>query len=141
MKRTITTIVTAILMTLSFSSFAKSTIKPEKAKAAKEILINYIETTTIGRVDFNKSLFTEDFTYENTYNNCKHHKKDYLKFLKQNKGLTYNCTTKFEILDTTQDITIAKTTQTFETFTRVDHITMINSKDGWKINSITTSYL
>lgn len=143
MKKVITTIVTAVLMTLSFSSFASTTINPLKVKDAKEILLTYVEAISIGSTDFNKFLFADDFQYENSANsnNKKYGKKEYLEFLKQNKGTIYNCETKSKILDQTGNTAIAKTVLKFENFTRVDHITLTQTKDGWKICKVVSSYL
>jgi len=140
MKTTIATIAAAVLMTLSLSSFA-STNNPLKLKGATEILLTYTEATTIGTTDMNKYLFTADFQYENLANNNKADKKAYLKFLKQNEGLTFDCKTKTEILDQTGNTAIAKTSYAFKDFTRVDHITLTQTKEGWKISKVITSYL
>lgn len=139
MKNTIATIATALLMTLSFS-FAHASNNPLKTKDAKGILITYVESSSVGNTDYNNLLFTADFQYENTANKTKHTKTSYLKFLKENEGIVNNCRTSYEILDATNSIAIAKSTSTFDTFTRVDHITLTNSKDGWKISKVTTSY-
>lgn len=140
MKRTIATIATAVVMTLSFSSYATTTINPLKTKKANEILLTYVEATSIGNLDLNKYLFTEDFQYTNTANKGKYGKKEYLEFLKINKGINYNCTTSYEILDQTSSTAMAKSIMKFENFTRVDHITLEQSTDGWKISKVITSY-
>lgn len=140
MKRTIATIATAVLMTLSFSSFANSNSNPLKEKDAKEILLTYVEATAVGTIDYNKFLFADDFEYTNTTTEEKFSKKQYLSFLKENKGLQYNCKSNYEILDRTGNTAVAKSTMKFDNFTRVDHITLTNSKDGWKVSKVVTSY-
>jgi len=141
MKTTIATIAAAVLMTLSLSSFASTSNSPLKLKGATEILLTYTEATTIGTTDMNNHLFTNDFQYENLANNNKADKKAYLKFLKQNEGLTFDCKTKTEILDQTGNTAIAKTSYAFKDFTRVDHIILTQTTEGWKISKVTSSYL
>ena len=142
MKKVITSIVTAVLMTLSFASFAITPrTNPLKVKEAKEILLTYVEAISMGSTDFNNYLFSDDFQYESTTNNKKFNKKIYLDFLKKNKGLVYQCETNSQILDQTGDTALAKTTLKFASFTRVDHITLIRTSDGWKVNKVVTSYL
>lgn len=140
MKRTIATIATAVLMTLSFSSFANSGNNPLNSKPAKAILSTYVEAITIGNTDLNDFLFTEDFQYENTTNERKYGKKEYVLFLKQNKGITYDCNSNFEILDQTENTAIAKTTMKFKNFTRVDYITLVNSNGSWQVSKVITTY-
>lgn len=141
MKKNITTILTAVLMVISLSSYANSIVNPLKEKMAKDILLNYVEATSIGSTAHNTYLFTDDFEYENTANHDKFNKKDYLKFLKENEGITYQCKTTHEMLDQSGNTAVAKSTLVFENFIRVDYITMTQSKDGWKISKIITSYL
>lgn len=141
MKRTITTILAAVLMTISLSSFANNSKNPLRNMEVESIVNTYIEYSVLGKIELNNFLYADDFIYENTANELKTNKKEYLNFLKKNKGLSYNCTVSYEILDSNPNMTFAKTVYKFENFTRVDHITLLKSKDCWKINKITTSYL
>lgn len=141
MKSKIVTITTTLMMILSLSSFGATVSNPLKAKNAHEILITYAECSSFGNTEYNKYLFTEDFQYENVSNNSKVGKREYLRFLKENKGLNYDCKTRSEILDLTNDTAVAKTTYTFSNFTRVDFVTLSQTKEGWKISKVITSYL
>jgi hypothetical protein len=137
----ITTILAAVLMTISLSSFANSSANPLREKNAKDILLTYVEATALGTSDFNNYLFTKDFQYENLANKDKFGKRKYVKFLDSNKGLNYNCNKSYEVLDVAGKTAIAKSTLVFENFTRVDHITLTQTKDGWKISKVVTSYM
>ncbi len=137
----ITTILAAVLMTISLSSFANSSANPLREKNAKDILLTYVEATALGTSDFNNYLFTKDFQYENLANKDKFGKREYVKFLDSNKGLNYNCNKSYEVLDVAGKTAIAKSTLVFENFTRVDHITLTQTKDGWKISKVVTSYM
>lgn len=139
MKKTILTIATALVMTLT--SFANSTITPLNVKDAKSVLLTYLEATSVGNTDFNNFIFTNGFSYKNTANGDKYGKRDYLAFLKENQGLSYNCEKQSEIISQNSKTTVAKTTLKFQDFTRVDEITLKHSKKGWKISKVVTSYL
>ena len=141
MKGAILTITAAVLMTLSFSSFANNSIHPLRKIDAKDILLTYAEATSVGNNELSKFLFTNDFEYVNMANGKTSNKATYLKFLNENKNISYNCKTEYEILDSTGTTAVAKTTYKFEHFTRVDHITLTQTKDGWKVNKVITSYL
>jgi hypothetical protein len=140
MKKTLSTIATVLLMIVSLSSFAASEVNPLKNMDSKAFLITYVEATTLGSDIYNKYLLTEDFEYSNTSNNDSFNKKAYLKFLKDNKGLKFNAETSYEILDETGKTCIAKAISTFENFTRVDHITLNKTNDGWKVSKVVTTY-
>jgi len=141
MKRTITSIATVLLMVMTLSSFATSNSNPLKYKDAKEILLTYTEAASEGNIEFNNFLFTENFKYSNKANETTYTKKAYISFLNSNKGLQYNCETKHEVLNTSTKMAVAKTTFKFDCFTRVDHITLVQTDEGWKISNIVTSYL
>lgn len=141
MKKTITTIATALFMLVSLSSFATSaSINPLKNMNSKAIVMTYIEATTLGSDMYTRFLLTDDFEYINTSNKGTHNKKAYLKFLKDNKGLKFHAQTAYQILDETGDICIAKATSEFENFTRVDHITLNKTAQGWKVSKVVTTY-
>lgn len=141
MKKTLATIATAVLMTLSFSSFANSTVEPINTKEAKEVLNDYVEAISTGKADFNKYTLAKDFQFENEESKLKFGKKAYLKFLNETKGLNYDCEYITQIVEQTDATTIATTSMKFKNFTRVDHITLKKSNNEWKISKITTTYL
>jgi len=140
MKTTLSTIATAFLMIISLSSFASPKLNPLKNMDTKAIVITYIEATTLGSDIYNKYLLTDDFEYINTANQDSFNKKAYLKFLKANKGSKSNAKTDYQILDETGKTCIAKSVSKFENFTRVDHITLNKTNEGWKVSKVVTTY-
>lgn len=102
--------------------------------------MTYLEATTLGSVELNKFLFADDFQYNNTANNDHFNKKQYTSFLKAHKGVKFDCTTAYEILDQTGNTCLAKATMTFKNFTRVDYMTLSHGEDGWKVSKVVTTY-
>ncbi|QBQ42879.1 hypothetical protein E2P86_17740 [Sphingobacterium psychroaquaticum] len=140
MKRTVTTIAAAFIMIASFSSFAAEKANPLRNLDSKNIVLSYLEATTAGNVVWNKHLFAEDFTYSNVANGDNFSKKQYRAFLKATKGLKYDCTTTYEILDEAGQTCMAKATMKFDNFTRVDYITLSKSQEGWQVSKVLTTY-
>lgn len=140
MKTTIKSIATALLMIVSLSSFAKVNANPLMGKSTADIMVAYAEAVVEGNSLLNKYLFTEDFTYENTANQQTFDKKKYMKLIESNKGLKFDCTTNYQILDQTGKSCVAKVTMDFETFQRVDLITSKFTEEGWKISEVVTTY-
>lgn len=140
MNNIIATIATLFTLVFSFNASAKEITNPLKDVNTKKIALVYVEAITLGNTEFNKHLFTSDFEYHNTGNDQVCSRTKYLNFLKANKGLKYNCTTTYEILDEAGATSVAKATMKFENFTRVDYITMVQSKDGWKVSKVVTTY-
>lgn len=140
MKKTFSTIATALLMIISLSSFAAPKVNPLKNMNTKAFLLTYIESTSLGSDMYNKYLLTDDFEYFNTANENSFNKKQYLKFLKDTKGLKYDAQTDYQILDESGKTCVAKAVSTFKNFTRVDHITLNKTQDGWKVSKVVTTY-
>ena len=140
MKRAITTIATVFLLVIGLTLSDKPMANPLKSFDNKAIVKTYLQVLTTGDLQFNKHLYTEDFTYRNAHNNTENSKAEYLKFLKSTKGLQYDCETSYEILDQTAMTTVGKAIMKFPTFTRVDFITLQKSNDGWKVKEVVTSY-
>lgn len=140
MKTTLTTIAAALIMTTSFSSFATEKANPLKNVESDMVLNTYLEATTVGSTAMNKFLFADDFEYRNVNNDDRSNKKQYAKFLKANKGIQFNCESSYEILSQDGKVCMAKATMKFDNFTRVDYITLSQSKDGWKVSKVETTY-
>jgi len=141
MKKSITTIATALMMIVSFSSFAKSTNNPLTNLSSKATIKAYLEANALANLSSNPQLFASDFEYQTTSKpNEKFNKKQYRDFLKNTKGLQYDCTTSYEIIDESSDISIAKATMTFQNFTRVDYITLTRNHNNWQVSKVVTTY-
>lgn len=140
MKKIILTVVTLFTLAFSFNASAIEAFNPLKDVNAMKIALTYVEAITLGNTEFNKYLFTSDFEYRIAATDQVHNRATYLKYLKGNQGLKYNCETSYEILDQTGPTCMAKATMKFEKFTRVDYITLLQTQDGWKINKVVTTY-
>lgn len=140
MKTTMTTIVTAFIMMLSFNSFASIEVNPLKNLSSSKIVIAYLEAATEGSLDMNKYLFSDDFIYLNSASNKSYTKREYTAFLKANKGLKYDCETSYEILDECGKACVAKVSMKFKTFTRIDYVSLSQGADGWKVSKVVTSF-
>lgn len=140
MKKTLTTIFTAIIMISTFGSFAAEKNNPLKNAASNKVITSYLEATTLGSVELNNFLFAEDFQYRNSVNKDSYGKKAYMRFLKAHKGVTFDCQTTYEILDQSGQACVAKATMVFKDFTRVDYITLNQDQNGWKVSKVVTTY-
>jgi hypothetical protein len=140
MRKTLKTIAAALIMVTSLSSFASEKANPLKDVESNMVIDTYLEAVTVGSIDLNKFLFAGDFEYRNVNNNDRVGKKEYIKFLEANKGTKYDCESSYEMLSQDGKVCMAKATMVFDNFTRVDYITLNQSKDGWKVSKVETTY-
>ena len=134
------------ILTLSFlfaaCLFVNADVPTKAGKSANDVLSKYIENTTTGQDhDFNE-LLGDDFKQ---YIDCdkkplNYNKKQFMGYLKLSKDIKYNCTTEYSLVEETADIVIAKVDMKFPTFTKTNYVTLSNTKDGWKITSISVQY-
>ncbi|WDF68637.1 nuclear transport factor 2 family protein [Sphingobacterium oryzagri] len=140
MKKIVASIAAAIMIMITYSSFAAEKRNPLKHVASTKVITTYLEATTLGSIDLNSFLFADDFQYRNSVNKTSYNKKAYTKFLREHKGVRFDCTTSYEILDQSGLACVAKATIVFKNFTRVDYITLNQDQDGWKITKVITTY-
>jgi len=140
MKRILSTLAIVFVMMTSFTAFASSKALPSKATESTKTVKNYLDFVSTADLKLHKNLFTSDFEYLNKANGTSCNKKEFVKFINENKALNYNCTTKYEVLDECAQTAVAKITMDFGHFTRVDHVALTKEKDNWKISKITTDY-
>ncbi|WP_270087331.1 nuclear transport factor 2 family protein [Sphingobacterium sp. SYP-B4668] len=142
MKKLITPFATALMMIVSFSSFAKTTnSNPSTNLSSKATIKAYLEAHTLSNLSSNPQLFASDFEYQTAAKpNEKFNKKQYSDFLKNTKGLQYDCMTTYEIMDENTNISVAKATMTFPNFKRVDYITLTRGQNSWQVSKVVTTY-
>ncbi|MFD2742179.1 MULTISPECIES: nuclear transport factor 2 family protein [Sphingobacterium] len=140
MKKIFITLTAAILVTLSLNSFASTLVNPLKSYNSNRIVATYVEMISSGNYEWSEHLLAKDFEYVNDVNKTKNSRSEYLRFLKKNKGLKYDCTSKYEILDEVGNTSIAKATMNFGHFSRVDYITLNRTVDGWQVSKVVTTY-
>ncbi|EFK56130.1 nuclear transport factor 2 family protein [Sphingobacterium spiritivorum] len=140
MKNAIKSIATALILVTSLSAFAGENTNPVKTNSVSTVK-SFLEATTLGNLNFNNQLFAKDFEYYTVSKpNEKFNKNQYTEFLKNTKGLQYDCITSYQVLDENSDICVAKATMAFKNFTRVDYITLTRSQDVWKVSKVVTTY-
>lgn len=102
--------------------------------------MTYLEATTLGSSELNRYLFADDFQYLNAGDGRSYGKRQYMKFLKANTGLKYDCETNYEILDECGKACVAKITMKFKNFIRVDYVTLNQRDDSWEVSKVVTTY-
>ncbi|MFD2599725.1 nuclear transport factor 2 family protein [Sphingobacterium corticis] len=140
MKKIFVTLTAAFLICMTMSSFAATASNPLKSYNSSKIVATYVEMITVGSSEWSQHLLAKDFEYVNDVNRTKSNRTEYLKFLKSNKGVKFDCVTKHEILDETGNSCIAKATMNFGHFTRVDYITLCKMDEGWQVSKVVTTY-
>lgn len=139
--KTLISFIAALLYTLS-ANIVNAKESPLKYKDNKHIVGHYVDAITKGQVEHIDYLFENNFQLEvfNAGRADKFSKEQLLTFLKSTEGLNLYCHSSYTIIDASKDYTLAKVEMKFDTFTRVDYVTLLNKEEGWKINKVITTY-
>jgi len=134
MKRITTTLL--FIWAMGIVANAASKPNPMRTWNAAKIIDTYVKTVSEGEVQWVEHLFTNDVEYQTDGRHERHGKKEIVRFLKTMAGHTYDCVTRYSVLDEDATACMAKMTMQFETFTRTDYIYLSATDDGWKIRKI-----
>ena len=140
--KTLKTLAAALLMFLSFSSFAADETKSEKLLMDYTVKI-YIDAVSHGKMKGLSQVLDSDAKFTFTRNNeiYNYGKRDYLEFLKSTENIEQNCVTKSSIIDLNSTQSIVKVMMQYEGFTKIVHISLAKTSEGWKITNISNSFL
>ncbi len=140
--KTLKTLTAAFLIVLTGSAFASDEIKEEKLQL-NYTLQTFIDALSHGKIDDLPEILDTDakltFTRANKIYN--YNKAEIIRSFKPLKNIEQNCTTDFIILESSASQAIIKVTMKYKEFSKISLVNMANSKTGWKITNISSTYL
>ena len=135
---------------IAVSTFAMAAGKPTGDNAKKAVvnlstadlaIDHYIAVMSQGQSAGVEQLFTSDFSQKVQASADKtNSRSEVISFLKKQKGEQLNCRTSTTIVEQSSDDRIAKVTQQFEGFTKIDLITLVYDGGNWKVSQSINSY-
>lgn len=136
-------ILTAVMMTvISLSAFAKDEKSSEKLKMDYTVK-TYIDAVTQGRVSELASVLESDakFTLTQGERIVKFSRHETLNWMKSSEGIRQNCSTDFNIIEMDASQAVVKVSMKYDTFLKVNLLSLANTKKGWKITNVSTSFI
>lgn len=134
-------IFTALFLLISISAFAKNDIPSVIAKINKP-LTAYINAVTKGKIT-GLSEHLDPSVKNNISTNEKLitlNKSEFLSQIKHSENIEQNCTSSYEILETSANQAIIKIQLKYVNFIKNNIVTLNNTDKGWKITNISTSF-
>ncbi len=140
--KTLKTITAALLITISFSAFAADGKKSEK-REMNYALKTYIDAMAEGKLAALPEVLDKDvkFSFTRGEKIVSHSKIETLHALKVSENVKQNCTTQYKVVESTPFFSVVKVTMAYDGFSRVSYLNLANTSDGWKITSVSTSYI
>ncbi|MGV3706541.1 MAG: nuclear transport factor 2 family protein [Arcticibacter sp.] len=140
--KTIKLLTTAFLFIISLSSFGKDENNTEKLKMDYAVK-TYIEAVTHGKVKGLSDVLESDakFTLTQGEKIIRFSRYETLSSLKNNEGIHQNCSSDYKIMEIDAAQAIVKVTLKYDTFSKVNFLSLANTKKGWKITNVSTSFV
>ncbi|WP_392469327.1 nuclear transport factor 2 family protein [Sphingobacterium cellulitidis] len=135
--------IAGLLFASSLTAFAIDKDKDKLNNAVVENVVDaYINSSVKGDVEHVDNLFADDFSlkYNTEYNQAPLSKSSYIKQIKGQKGVTFNCDSNYQIVEKAGKYSLAKVTLNFSNFKRTDYLTMVQDNEGWKITEVNSVF-
>lgn len=135
--------IAGLLFASSLTAFAIDKDKDKLNNAVVENVVDaYINSSVKGDVEHVDNLFAENFSlkYNTEYNQAPLSKSSYIKQIKGQKGVTFNCDSDYQIVEKAGKYSLAKVTLNFSNFKRTDYLTMVQDNEGWKITEVNSVF-
>jgi len=135
--------IAGLLFASSLTALAVDNDKDKLNSAVVENVVDaYINSTVKGDVEHVEDLFGKDFTqkFNTEYNQAPLSRASFIKQVKDQKGITYNCDTDYQLVEKAGKYSLAKVTLDFANFKRTDYLTMVMDNNGWKITEVNSVY-
>ncbi|PRY53158.1 putative lumazine-binding protein [Arcticibacter pallidicorallinus] len=127
---------------ISVSAFAEDEKSSEKLRMDYTVK-TYIDAVTLGKVSDLASVLESDakFTLTQGERIVKFSRYETLNWMKSSEGVRQNCSTDFKIIEMDASQAVVKITMTYDTFLKVNLLSLANTKKGWKITNVSTSFI
>lgn len=138
--KSITMFVLATVITfVNANAKEKTSFNPS---VAENVVTEYIAASTKGQTLYVNQLFAKDFVlkYDTKSEQPALNKKQIVEMFQNHKGLVFDCETNYQVLEKSADYMIAKVVVEFDTFNRIDYISLSPEKGNWKIKEVSTRY-
>lgn len=140
--KTLKSIAAALLIAFSLSSFAADGTAKEKLEM-NYALKTYIEAVTNGKIAALPEVLDKNVKFTSTRgeNILSHGKSEMLAALKASENVIQNCVTQFSVVESTPSASIVKVVMKYDGFSKVSYLNLSNTTKGWKITSVSSSYI
>ncbi|WP_407431566.1 nuclear transport factor 2 family protein [Arcticibacter sp.] len=140
--KTLRILTAALMAIISFSAFAEDETNSEKLKMNYTVK-TYIDAVTQGRVKELAAVLESDarFTLTQGERIINFSRYETLKWLKMNEGIRQNCSTDYKIIEMDASQAVVKISLKYDTFSKINLLSLANTKKGWKITNVSTSFI
>jgi len=140
--KTLKTIAAALLIAFSFSSFAADGTAKEKLEMNYATKV-YIDAVAYGKIAPLPEVLDKNVKFTSTRgeNILSHNRTEFLHILNSTENVKQNCNTEFSVVESTPSASVVKVIMKYDGFSKVSYLNLANTTKGWKITSVSTSFI
>ena len=129
-------ILLGLALTIAFTS-AKADGKPTKA----DVLSIFMDASAHGKMEKFEDVLAKDMEYniQRGERTIKADKKQMLDFYKANQNVEQNCKCTTSTVEDNDRYMVVKLEMKYDTYTRVNLVTIMDTTSGWKVTKVNTS--
>lgn len=136
------TVIAVFVVAFSASAFANQ--EPESSKTSMDHAVKtYIDAIASGKVKGFAEILDNNvkFTITRGEKIISYSRSEMLSFLKNSENITQNCVTEHALVEQNALQAIIKVTMKYDTFLRVNYVTMAQTQKGWKITNVSSAFI
>lgn len=125
-----------------FLTFAGKEDHTRGALTMRYALNTFVDAFSLGRIDGFAGMLDDNVKLISSRDNntVTYDKGDILQVLKNFKGVVQNCKTSSSLIETLPGHAIVKVTMAYDSFTKINYVTLAGSSKGWKIVHISSVF-
>lgn len=135
---------TIIALSLILTYGTASAFETPAFQESMPVTVNsYIDAVAHGKTDYLDEIIDNRaiFTITSGSNTRNYDKKAVIGLIKANQSIQQNCETSFTVLDNDEKRASVKVIYKYENFIRIDNITMMGGRNGWKITKVASTFV
>lgn len=70
-----------------------------------------------------------------------HGRTEILHILQSTENVKQNCVTEYNVVESTPSASVVKVTMKYDGFSKISYLNLANTTKGWKITSVSTSFI
>lgn len=131
-----------VALTVSASAFAADETASKKW-TVNDAVSTYIGAVANGELGSIAEVLDKNVKFTSTRGSevVNHNKAQVLELLKVGADVKQNCSTEVSVIGSTPTQQIVKVTMKYDGFSKIEYLNLSNTENGWKITSVSTSFI
>lgn len=131
-----------VALSVSASAFASDGAAAKKL-TVKDAVMTYVDAVSEGNINKVSEVLDEKVSFNSTRGSkvVSHNKAAMLELLKVGENVKQNCETEVRVIASTASERVVRFTMKYDGFSKVEYLNLSNTNGGWKITSVSTSFI